>query len=98
MSSKLLEYTKEENFESEFVEFPGEMVELANELHSSLGEAVMEGDIYGSRSKSYGPILVGSDKKSLKFAVNLSNTRSGRETGENLYIVTIRKFENEQVF
>ena len=70
-----LEYTSEETFKSEIIEFPDEFYNTVRELHETFG--------------NYGPIIVRSDKKSLSFAINKGISREDKEIGTNLYRVTI---------
>ncbi len=77
-----LEYTDEETFITEEVEFSNEQYELTKKLHNQFN--------YPDCT----PILVGKNKTSLIFGVNLtdrSKDRVGYEIGNNMYRVVVEK-------
>ncbi len=82
---KKLEYTDEATFITEEIEFTDEHYELAKKLHKQ----------YESESPSEcTSIMVGKDKESLIFCVNLgdkSKDRVAYERGDNKYRVIIEK-------
>jgi hypothetical protein len=82
---KKLEYTDEETFITEEIEFSDEHYELAENLHKQY-----ESEILSKCS----PIMVRKDKKSLIFCVNFGDKMKDRvayENGDNMYRVVIEK-------
>jgi len=86
------------NGEQELIEFPQNMVDLAQTLKDSIPDIKLE-DVPtvvhdGIYEGSY-PIIVSTDKKSLIFGVPLAKTRMERELGIELYMVTISKYNHK---
>jgi hypothetical protein len=88
-----LEYYDETTFQRENVEFPDEMFELAEKIQLSFNRVKLK-DVNFKDYDGATPIIVGKDKKSLRFGVPLAETRVDRERGKQLYIVTITKFDS----
>ncbi len=81
---KKLEYTDEATFLTEQVEFNEKQYSIAKNLHKS----------YTRLSKNISPIMVGKDKKSLLFCINLDDRlvdRAAYENGDNIYRIIIEK-------
>lgn len=79
-----LEYIDEVTFNTEEIEFSEEIYDIANKLYEQ----------YQSESSKCTPIMVGNDKKSLVFCVNLGDREKDRisyEKGDTLYRVVIEK-------
>jgi len=77
---KKFKYVDEETFTEEIVKFTEEFVMIAEQLNEYSG--------------NHGPIIVGKDKKSLCFPIDISENRKDKESGKHLYIITIRKYES----
>ena len=80
-----LEYTNEETFIKEDVEFSEEHYEFVKSLHIQY-----ESELWSKCT----PIMVGKDKESLIFCVNLGDKNKDRvayERGDNSYKVVIEK-------
>ncbi len=82
-----LEYTDEETFITEEIEFSEEQYNIATKLHEQYKSEYLS---------KCSPIIVRKDKKSLMFAVNLGDKQKDRaayERGDDLYRVVIEKIK-----
>jgi len=82
---KEFEYIDESTFKKENIEFSEEHCDLTESLH----------EIYKSENLSKcSPVMVGKNKKSLLFCVNLGDKikdRTGYERGDHMYRIIIEK-------
>ena len=80
-----LDYTDENTLVTEEVEFTDQHHQLAKDIH----------DLYKSELWTRcTPLIVGSDKKSLKFGYNLGDKEkdiAAYERGDNRYVITIKQ-------
>lgn len=84
-----MEYTDENTFITEKVEILDEIYEIADNLHKEY-RPPHKSDLC---SKST-PIMVGKDKKSLVFCINLGDKQKDKvayDKGDNLYRIRIEK-------
>lgn len=85
---KQLEFTSEKDFKTEILEFEDEHYEIANKLHEQYKSELLS---------KCSPIMVGQDKQSLLFCVNLGDKlkdRGAYERGDNMYRIRIEKIIN----